>query len=347
MSLIFFDSFDHYTAQADGALKGWSNGPTIQAAQGRFGTAALGCQISHSNFSPKFILPSPLSTIIVGAGYRGPTLWSAGGCPFILQDGATIHLLLFITAAGLLELYRGATLIGTGSTVLAVSTYYHIEMKATIHDTLGECIVNINGVEEINFTGDTRNGANASVDRIDFGASGVGASNFQNWDDLYICDDVDQSIAQPGSPPNDDFLGDCRIEALLPNANGTTSNLVGQDSNSTDNYLNVDEAAPDSDTTYNESSTVSDKDTYNYGALSSTAGTVYGVQVLAYAKKTDAGVRSIATIARSGGTEEDGATHTLTSTYAWARSIRGAKPGAAAWSISDVNAAEFGVKVTA
>jgi len=109
----------------------------------------------------------------------------------------------------------------------------------------------------------------------------------------------------------------------------------------------VDETTPNDDTDYVESGTAGDKDTYTYTNLTPTAGTVYGVQILPYVRKTDAGARSIKSIARHSGTEVDGPEQVLGTSFVYARDIREAKPGGGAWSISDVNGAEFGVKVFA
>lgn len=347
MTLLFTDSFDHYVT-ADIAKKGYvtASSNTI-GAFGRFGTNGLRSGNSIVAGTP-WVLPSALATIIVGLAVRFDTVATI---PPIIQlyDGTTLHLSVVVHSTGKIRVIRGdGTVLATGATTLSPTAYYHVQVKATIHDSTGAVTVKLNNVDEIVISGvDTRNGGNASVDRVTLGQSpGGGPGTFDN-DDFWVCDTVDQSIAQPGSPANNDFLGDVRVECLFPNGNGNSSQLVGSDSNSTDNYLLVDETAYNSDTDYVESSTVTDKDTYAYSGLTSTSGSVVAVQVIAVARKTDAGVRSIATVARSGGTEEDSADKTLTSTYAFHRDIRGAKPGASAWSISDVNGAEFGVKVTA
>jgi hypothetical protein len=148
---------------------------------------------------------------------------------------------------------------------------------------------------------------------------------------------------------NNDFKGDCRVEAIFPNGNGNSSVLVGSDGNSTDNYLLVDENPPNSDTDYVESSTVGDKDTYNYGSITSAFGVVHGVQICPFVKKTDAGVRSIANVARSSGTEADSASQALAATYGYLPTIKEDDPSTpgSRWTVAGVNAAEFGVKVTA
>jgi hypothetical protein len=168
---------------------------------------------------------------------------------------------------------------------------------------------------------------------------GNGVISLTDFDDLYVCDGT-------GSAPANDFLGDCRVEAIFPSGNGNSSVLVGSDGNSTDNYLLVDEAAPNT-TDYVESSTVTDKDTYAYGNLAATTGTVFGVQPVPFAAKTDAGTRSIVSVARVSATEVDSAAKTLSTTYTYYPDVREAKPGGGAWAIGDVNGAEFGVKINA
>jgi hypothetical protein len=159
-------------------------------------------------------------------------------------------------------------------------------------------------------------------------------------DDYYACD-------IQGST-NNDFLGDVRVQAVFPNGNGNYSQLTNDLGNMTNNYTHVDEADPNDDTDYVESSNAGDKDTYTYQDLPTTTGTVYGVQVMTYAKKTDSGSRTIRNLARLSGTDADnGSDIALPSGYTYLPSIFETKPGGGAWTITDVNNAEFGVKVTA
>jgi hypothetical protein len=151
-----------------------------------------------------------------------------------------------------------------------------------------------------------------------------------------------------GSSPKNGYFGDIKVPALVPNGNGNASQLLGSDGNSTDNYLHVDELSPDSDTTYVESSTVTNKDTYTYQDLTSASGTIYAVNVLPYARKTDAGARSIRTLARLSGTEVDNGTDlVLGSSYVYHDTMYEEKPGGGDWTVSDLNSTEFGVQVVA
>ena len=337
MALRFMDGFDHYTTLTQ---KWNSGGGSISAGNGRYGAG-----YRHANAEQLIKGLDAQATWIVGYAAKVQTLPSGSQRMGLLGlfDTGVNQVNFMLNGAGSIEVRRSGmngTLLGSGSVVLSEGVWYYLEFKATISDTVGVAVVRVNGVIDLNLSSvDTRQ-AGTTANTINIGERSGTPPGFYDVDDLYICDAT-------GGSPADDFLGDCRVEALLPDGNGTTSNLVGSDGNSTDNYLLVDEAAPNGDTDYVESSTPGDKDTYTFGNLASTSGTVYGVQVLPYAEKTDAGSRTIASIARLSATEVDSADKALASSYAYLPDIRETKPGGGAFSISDVNSTEFGVKVTA
>jgi hypothetical protein len=343
MALLFADSFDHYVT-AD-LLTKWTNhsSGTINSAAGRWSSS--GYRSTNSNFYTEWAFPSALATVVVGGAYRTNQIGTNNNPVFTFFDGTTFQVSIQINTSGKLEARRGVatgTLLGTGTFSFSNNTHYYIEAKITFNDTTGVVVVKVNtSTTDLNLTSqDTNNGAGNQATKVRLGYDGNGSGGSFDMDDFYVLDTT-------GSAPTNDFLGDCRVEALFPNGNGNSSVLAGSDGNSTDNYLLVDEAAPNSDTDYVESSTVNDKDTYTFTNLTPTTGTVYGVQVLPFAKKTDAGARSIASVARLSATEVDSSNKTLTSSYIYLPDIREAKPGGGVWSISDVNSAEFGVKVTA
>lgn len=344
MALRFVDSFDHY-ATAD-ILSKW-DGVTggVISANGRNGTS---CYDSNgSSNRPIIKILDSQATWIVGCAFKPNNFPGASYEVIRLADGGTTQLTIAVNNAHKLVAIRGdangGTTLGTGTTVLAANVYVYVEVKATINDTTGTVAVKLNGsVTEINLSSqDTKVSSNASADRIVFFGDSFGGVVTTNYlDDVYMCDGT-------GSSPSNDFLGDCRVQALFPSGNGNSSQLINSNGNSTNNYSYVDETTPNGDTDYVESSTVSDKDTYAFGDLTPTAGTVYGVQPLLYAKKTDAGSRSIVSVARLSSTEVDSSNQALASSYRYYMDIRETKPGGGSWSISDVNSAEFGVKITA
>jgi hypothetical protein len=264
------------------------------------------------------------------------TMMDAGTAQVCLSYNPTSHQFQFRRGA-----FNGTAIGGTYTLIPAAGQWYYVECKFVIDPTVGSCELRIDGVSLLTTTGqDTNVSANAYANSFQLGSTNDNTPN-PFVDDLYICDGT-------GSAPNNTFLGDVRVEYRVPNGNGNSSQLTGSDGNTTDNYLLVDETGNvNDDTDYVESGNVGDKDTYAFENLVSTAGTVYGVNVMPTVRKTDAGARSIKTIARLSGTEVDGPEQILGTGYALMTDIRETKPGGGAWTISDVNSAEFGLKVFA
>ena len=338
--LRFCDSFDHY-ANAD-VLSKWDGAAAFSLGGGRFGNCFLAqSNVGGSTRSVTKTLSPASATWIVGFALRvTPAGGNNGNAFFLTLDSGTVQLDLRWNSLNQLVVTRAGTTLATTS-AFPVQVWHYVEFKFTINNSTGSYELRVNGDTAASASGiDTQNTANASVNGYRWTAlsnDGNTTPTFQ-IDDVYMCDNTGGT--------NNDFLGDVRIQALFPDGNGNSSQHVGSDSNSTDNYLLVDETAQDGDTTYVASSTVGEKDTYTYGDLTSSTGTVYGVQILPYSRKTDAGARSIVSVARSGATEEDSANKALSTSYIYLPDIRETKPGGGAWTISDVNAAEFGVKVT-
>lgn len=243
-----------------------------------------------------------------------------------------------------MEVTRNGTAIAgaTGTTLVWQQRWHYFELRFVHHNSTGELELRVDGNVEFALTGiDTQATANATSDAMWFFDPDIGDTGCI-IDDIYVLDSVDSTIV---GAPNNDFLGDIKVKAIFPDGNGTTSDLVGSDSDSTDNYLLVDEVTPDDSTTYVASGDVGDKDTYEYEDLTNQA-TIYGVQINPYARKTDAGARSIATISKLGATEVDSADIALASDYTYYFDIREANPDGDQWTTADVNAAEYGIKVT-
>lgn len=236
---------------------------------------------------------------------------------------------------------RGTTsLLGTTSFVLSLGVFYYIEIKVLISDTVGTFEIRVDGSSKLALTSqDTRaTGAGTTANQIRLGedASPVNSLTF-TYDDLYVCDGAGST--------NNNFLGDCRVDAYLPNGAGNSTQLTPSAGS---NYQCVDDTTPNDDTDYVEHATVGNKDTYACGNMSHTPSSIFGVQILANAKKDDAGARSLATVTRSGTTDFDGATAVLSTSYIYYSDIREVDPNtSAAWTKTNFDAAEFGVKVAA
>lgn len=340
MALLFMDSFDHY-ATAD-LTKKWTSitsTPSINASGGRRNGGALvggTARYVSKTFSAE-------SSFIVGFAVN-PSVLTAGAY-VQLVDAGTVQCSLSLNADGTLAVVRGtstALTSGTSTLALATGSWYYIEWKVTIADSIAanSCKVRVNGVDWITVaTGqDTKQSANATANSINFG-SVSGTQQSTAFDDFYL-------INQSGSAPLNDFLGDCRIDTIYPSSDGNYTDFTP--STGTSHFALVDETAPNT-TDYNSSSTVNQRDSYGLQDLAAlTSQTIYGVQVNAAILKDDAGSRSVAPFVRHGGANADGTGVALSTSQTYVSSAFVINPSTgSAWTEAQINAMEAGVLVTA
>jgi hypothetical protein len=344
MSLLFIDSCGDHYASADISKK-WNSvgsGASIVSG-GRYGNRFR--MTSTAPYVTK-TLDAASGTLIVGVAFQA----SALGEDIIIQllDVGMPQISLYLQPDGTMRLYRRdvtyGTLLDTSVNAIFQDTWYYIELKVTIHNTTGSYELKVDGVTWFSGTGvDTDFTGTSGANRVSLGStSSLGTVSFY-YDDLYVCDGVDSGIA---SNPCNDFLGDVRIEALLPigaGANGDWTRSAGAD-----NYALVDESAPNDDTDYVYSQTPGQVDTYNFQNLSYSDGEVFGVQVLECVRKDDADDRSVAPVVRSGGTDYIGTPAPINNSYTYVRQVYQANPnGDVQWTITAVEDAEFGVDLSA
>lgn len=342
MTMLFVDGFDHY-ATADITLK-WSSitvgSPTIQSASGRRGT---GCLRGGTLVGIRKTFASA-ATLVVGFAYKYVGALSAGRiCSF--EDSGSAQVSVHINSDGTLKVVQGAsTNLGSSSAAaLSAGTWYYIEFKATISDAAGTYEIKINGVTAVSGSSvDTKATANATANSLIIGGiatvtSGGGATS-TDYDDVYL-------LNSSGSV-NNDFLGDVRVDAYLPSGAGNTTQWTASAGS---NYQCVDESPQNGDTDYVQTSTVNNKDTYAFADMTHTPSNIYAVQINAIAKKDDAGTRSICLVTRSGGSDTDGATQALSAaSYSDFTEVRETDPNtSAAWTKTNFNSAEFGIKLVA
>lgn len=345
MALIWFDGFESYDVDGDMNKVSSDLISSVVASgmayvAGRNGRA-IGSTWTGNEVRYNFV--STYQTLIVGFAMQkyeaGDPSPHTSYLPFAFRDGTTHQIAFAPNASGELNIYRGTTLIDTTTGLdLTTDEWVFLEFKVTIDNSSGSLEIIKNGSIEIyNDTGmDTQQTGNAYVDNIWF--SVIASNKDVKFDDLYVLDTT-------GSK-NNDFLGDIRVDAIRPNAEGTYTEFTPS---AGDNFENVDETyGPDEDTTYNSGTNVGDQDTYNLGALEDLGGTtIHGVKSQITVKKSDAGSREVKILTRSGTTDDLGSTITLATGYTTPTKIYEDNPDdAAAWEDSDVNALEVGVEVT-
>ncbi len=255
---------------------------------------------------------------------------------FSFKSGATVQVSLeFDNATGQFRAYTGAgtTLLFTGG-AMAVNTWYLVEMRAKIADSGGAVEVKIDGVSVGSFSGDTKPSTATGATSLGFDTDSASGAGKMFVDDFAVNDTT--------TATDNAWAGDGKIIALFPNADGDSSQWVGSDGNSTNNYLLVDDTADDTD--YVESSASGNKDLYNLSATGLTGVTVSRVWVEARAKSTTTAT-TMKLIHKSGGTQVS-STQNVGTSFAV---VRGADalldPAGAAWTATTLDALQAGVEV--
>ena len=353
MALLWFDGFESYQhgdiddiVVVENPL--FSQSPqysycTVNNTAGRGIVGTYGLRISNHTGHIDYFLSNNYTSFIIGFATYQYTI----GTPYYnltypllgLYDGSTLQFGLFVSGTEIQARNGDGTLLGTTSGAgLDFEIWRYVELKITIDNSVGVCIVRVGEKPLITLSNqDTQNTANAYFNKIRFG------SHYQyhaNHDDIYFCDTT-------GSK-NNDFLGDVRVDSLRPNEAGTYSQftpLAGS------NYQNVDEAQnPDDDTTYNESSTVGHKDSYGLGDLPSPPSStpIFGVKSQITIRKSDAGGARAKLLTKAGSTEDLGNIINVSDTYTTHTKIYEDNPDDSNyWEDADVNAMEVGVVIVA
>ena len=339
MALIFMDGFDHYsfteiTQKWTARDSSTTNGNDIKPTSGRRGGGAL--LIGSSGGLYKSV-PARATYLLGVAIYPVtiPTTTGGGQALFELRDGSTQQLYVFIDTAAKLRIYRGGgVLLATSDDPLPIATWSYVEFKATIDNAAGAYELRVNGLPWLTASGvDTQNSANAFANYACLGISGANDGNVY-YDDFYLCD--------TSGAANNDFLGDVRIDVLVPNGPGTYQDW--EPSPGTDHAALVDETSPNT-TDYLTGATPGARETLMLGDLPA-QGSVVAVQVCNYLAKTDAGAAKTRNLIRSGTTDAYGPEAALSTSYVYSLSVHETDPATgSAWSTAAVDALEVGVEV--
>jgi hypothetical protein len=346
MSLLFLDSFDHYTVTGekwDAQFYGNNIIPT--QAQGRFTPGALKLKgYAGIGWWAKSIDDS--SEVIAGFAWNNLNADTYPGIFSLIDNSGSPStsskaILQIDAGTGIATLTYNGNGISSPATTFTGSAWQHVEMRVLMHSTAGELEIRRNGVQVAIGTG---------LNTIYPGATALSSfrvevtSNSQEHyiDDLYI-------LNTEGTV-NNTFVGDSRITVLRPGANGVVNqfNPVGADSN----YEAVDETIHDQGTTYVQSGTVSAQETYDnvsFNDLGVTPGTIFGVQTVNAVVKTDAGEVDYLDQMIVGGTAYDNGTDVIATsgTYQMTCFIRDTDPSDdGTWTEAKVAAVGSGLKIT-
>lgn len=286
-------------------------------------------------------LPAAYTGFVVGFAFK-PTNTPLADSEILTFLAGSTHAvaIVFTTTNKLVAKNSGGTTVATTTSTFTNGSWYYVEFKVVIAGASGSVACDVNGSAD--FTATTGNFGSTGVDGIRLGwsdaASVTGNSKAFSIDDLYVLD--------TSATPHNDFLGDIAIETIFPSAAGAHTQWT-PDSGS--NYARVNEHTgtyPDGNTSFVSTQTTGNRDSYTFGDLTILSGTVYGVRTKAYARKDNSGTRTFAISTRPGTTDNDGTTQTLGTSFQFFSEIAETNPDtAAAWTVSQVNATEFGIKL--
>lgn len=335
MALLFAESFDGLDSNS---LKTKFQFEETSSFAITFPAGVIGnCASITSSTSPRsFYAPinSGSKTLIFGAD-------------ILLSDASGGDVIKAGTANGNnnedFELVRGINLItvrtgqaNRGTYVPTQSVWVNIEIKCVKDNSTGTIEVRENGTSVFDDTGIDTQDTDGNWKYV-----GFEITSFDNIkiDNMYICDSTGDN--------NNDFLGQLRIETLYPNGNGESNDFVGSDADSTDNYLLVDEGTPDGDTTYVESATVNDEDLYEYEDMALTGGDIRACVLSSLIKLDPSGNKEFSHLTRIDGTKYETSNNLLfDNSYQLVEEIYELSPDTSSpWVESEVNAAQFGIKV--
>lgn len=227
-------------------------------------------------------------------------------------------------------------------TYLLPNTHYYVEVKYTPNQTSGYLEIRINGSTVFTKSGDVVAGSAVAIPgSITLGSANSRETTPLNWvaiGDVYILDS--------SGTDNNDFLGDVVVNRILPNANGSITELIGSDGNQIDNYALVRDA-PASLSRYVESNVSGSKDLYGFSTIDADDGAVLAVIPRMAASKDGANFGTIRSVIKKDSSYLLGPKRNLASgsVQALPSVIYERDPDNLYWTPSTINDSEFGVEV--
>lgn len=327
--ILFADSFESTDDEFDFFAKYFDVfGATLVEGTGRFGGRAA--SFSGSGYLERDVASA--STMIAGGVFK-----PSNGKRSILhfKEGGTVHIDIELQESMGIAIRRGATEIAhMDISGLTHGTHHFIEVKVVIHDSTGSVEILVDGQGET-FSGlDTKNGGTGVISRIKWATNQNGGI----WSQFHVLDTA-------GSAPQNDFLGDHRIDLLMPTSDGNYTEFgTTFPASPTSHWDKVEETEPDADSSYNEGTGANERDTFGMENLTAlTSQTILAVQIFSHGKYIT-GATNLRNKLRISGTDYDQGSQAMNSAYKYIFDVLGEDPdaGPGAWVESVINGLESG-----
>ena len=251
----------------------------------------------------------------------------------VYSDTAVMLHLYRNNVTSFIQVRRGYnTVLDTGTHALNIDTTYLIEARFKIADAGGRVEVKVNGVSDIDFTGDTKESTYTQFNVVRLGNGPKADLSTFAYFDNFIMD-------------NATWIGNTNIQKILPTGVGTTTQWTPS---AGANWACVDERPP-SDADYVSINTNDQLDTYAAANMAGTIDLVKCVQVQSRTKKEGSPTPTNLKLAvRSGAANHLSGNKAISSSYKGLCHLWETNPAdSLAWEEADVNAMEIGMKSAA
>lgn len=342
--ILFMDGFDHYD---DITLK-WDvqaftaptmlQAPRINLNGTEKSIVMAGGASAAGSYIGKFLTSSP--EIVTGFGAKYAGFFTGNENYLWLEQGVKILELEVLSNGGLIvRRYTGTVstvdIITTATALISSDTWYYLEIKYKPDTTASGAVeVKLNGSSIGTFAGITSY-TNSAVDEFRVVTTGLNADHF--IDDLYIL--------ETANTPNDDFLGDVRVDALYPSGDIKSDFTPSSGGN---NFSDTSELVGDKGVTFVESGTLNAEDLYTVNSRYS-GSTIHATQQVNLVRKTDANtITNSITYQQAGGSTITLSSKTTPDSYHYhIAPVQNTDPdGGAAWTDTKLSNAKIGTKIT-
>lgn len=281
------------------------------------------------------------TTYIIGFAFRVSALPSVAKNLVTLYDnGFTNQCSIALNPSGTISGYRGnvdsGVVLGTSSATIVPNVYAYIEVKFTVDNTVGIINVRKDNILILALGGvDTAQSVNNTAQSIYFIQNITAEATTIDIDDLYILDGT--------GALNNAFLGDCRIDTMIPNGSGISTGWTPF--GATPNFQNVDDGIVNDDADYNSASGIGPIDTYNFPDIALPLGPIAGVVLNLTVRRDDAVDRIFNYCVKTGvATTATNNTHCTNSYVRYSKVYETDFNTSAPWDLSGLNLAQFGIK---
>lgn len=313
-----------------------NNGATI--SNGTVRTGAYSLDLTGSSDSAQQII-DPATELFFRIGiYITGFSYEAAYLQLFDADGAVCLTFTINSTTRALEVRRGSyngLILASGGNAVLTNVWHCIEVHVKIADSDGIAQIKLDGVQLVDFIGDTKTGSNDKIGVFRLGGAGYYRNAMGYYDDIAIND--------TSGTKNNSWIGRGGIYGLKPNAAGQYTQFTPS---AGDNYAAVDEVPPNDDTDYVESDTVGYKDSYALADLPVATGQVDAVQWLARAKLDAAGAGNFKRLLRHDSTDYNGENLTVDTSYVYHQEILENAPDDTEWTVAKVNALEIGMEIS-